>query len=312
MVTYIIRRLIYLIPVLLGVLLFTFLLQTLIPTDVVSQMYAGTTTGEASAVAAARIREEFHLDKPWFIRLGYYINDILHGDLGVSVRTRRPVIEEVRFRYINTMKLTLGSLLVAITVGVGTGILSAYYKDTSIDFIAMSLGMIGLSLPAFFFGLVLIRIFAVNLRWVPVLGFGDWRDLILPSLCLGLIQATSLSRVTRSSMLDVLNQDYVRTARAKGLVEQMVIFRHALSNALLPVITIIGLQIGYLLGGTFIIEIIFGWHGIGELAVKSIIWRDFTITQGIILISAATYVLVNLFVDILYTYLDPRVSYTSD
>ena len=302
----------YLIPVLLGVLLFTFLLQAWIPTDVVSQMYAGTTTEEASAEAAARIREEFNLDDPWYVRFVLYVNDVLHGDLGISVRTRQPVAEEITFRYVNTIKLTLASLLVAIVVGVGTGIISAYYKDTLIDFTAMSLGMIGLSMPAFFFGLVLIRIFAVRLRWVPVLGFGDWRDLILPALCLGLIQATSLSRVTRSSMLDVLNQEYVRTARAKGLKEQLVVFRHALANALLPVITIIGLQVGYLLGGTFIIEIIFGWHGIGELAVRAILWRDFTITQGIILISAATYVFVNLFVDILYTYLDPRVSYSSD
>jgi len=159
---------------------------------------------------------------------------------------------------------------------------------------------------------VMIMVFAVKLRWVPVLGYGDWKHLLMPSLCLGLIQSTSLSRVTRSSMLDVLNQEYIRTARAKGLYERVVVFRHALANALLPVITVIGLQIGYLLGGTFIIEIIFGWHGIGELAVRAILWRDFTITQGIILISAATYVFVNLIVDILYTVLDPRVSYVSD
>ena len=310
MTTYIARRLLFLIPIAFGILMVTFLIKAFIPTDAISMLYMGTTTEESAAEAMEIMRAEFDLDKPWYVQFANYSRDVLRGDLGVSIRTRRPVIDEIGFRYVNTIKLTFASLVIAVIVGVGTGILSAYYKDSWLDFLAMSVGMFGLSMPAFFFGLVLIFVFAVWLRWVPVIGHGDLKHLILPALNLGLIEAAPLSRITRSSMLEVLNQDYIRTARAKGLQERFVIFQHALKNALLPVVTIIGLQVGGLLGGAFIIEVIFGWHGIGELAVKAIQWRDFTITQGIILISAGTYVLVNLLVDILYTFVDPRISYS--
>ena len=310
MITYIIRRLLFLIPVMFGILLVTFMIKAFIPTDAVSMLYMGTTTDEAAAEAMEIMRAEFDLDKPWYVQFAYYTRDIMQGDLGVSIRTRQPVIDEIGYRFVNTIKLTVASLVIAVVIGIGTGIVSAYYKDTWLDFVAMSIGLFGLSMPAFFFGLVLIFVFAVWLRWVPVIGDGGPKHLILPALCLGLIEAAALSRITRSGMIEVLNQDYVRTARAKGLHEKSVIFRHALKNVLLPVITIIGLQVGGLLGGAFIIEVIFGWHGIGELAVKAIQWRDFTITQGIILISAGTYVLVNLVVDIIYTVVDPRINYS--
>ena len=192
-------------------------------------------------------------------------------------------------------------------MGVVTGIISAYFKDTFFDVSAMTISLFGLSMPSFFFGILLILLFSVQLRWLPVIGDGGWKHLLLPSLNLGLILSASLARITRSSMLEVLDQEYIRTARAKGLNEKLVVFKHALKNALLPVITIIGLQIGGLLGGAFIIENIFGWHGIGELGVKAIQWRDFSITQGIILISAGTYVILNLIVDILYQMIDRRV-----
>jgi ABC-type dipeptide/oligopeptide/nickel transport system permease component len=197
-----------------------------------------------------------------------------------------------------------------VILGVATGIVSAYYKDTIFDVTAMTVSLFGLSMPAFFLGILLILLFSVQLRWLPVIGDGGWKHLLLPALNLGLILSASLARITRSSMLEVLQQDYIRTARAKGLNERLVVFKHALKNALLPVITIIGLQIGGLLGGAFIIENVFAWHGIGELAVKAILWHDFTITQGIILISAATYVLVNLLVDIFYQIINPRVKLT--
>jgi ABC-type dipeptide/oligopeptide/nickel transport system permease component len=309
--TYILRRLAFLVPVIIGILFITFLIKAFIPTDVVSMMYMGQATDEQAAEAMAIMRAEFHLDEPWYMQFLYYCADVLRGDLGISVRTRQPVLEELGYRYVNTIKLTVASLLIAIVVGVGTGIVSAYYKDTIIDIGAMTVGLFGLSMPAFFFGIILIMIFAVQLRWVPVIGFGDWRHLILPAMNLGLIEAAGLSRITRASMLEVLNQDYIRTARAKGLRERHVVFRHALKNALLPVITLVGLQVGGLLGGAFIIEVVFAWHGIGELAVKAILWRDFTITQGIILISAGTYVLVNLIVDISYTFIDPRIRFAS-
>lgn len=312
MATYIIRRILYLFPVLFGILLATFIIKSLIPTDVVTQMYMGVVSEERAKEAVENIRRQFHLDEPMIVQFGYYINDLLHGNFGISIRTRQPVANELSYRFVNTMKLTIASLIVGIVIGVSTGIVSAYFKDTWIDFIAMISGLFGLSMPAFFFGLILIIIFCVELKWLPivVLGQGSWKQLILPSLNLGLIQAASISRITRSSMLEVLNQDYIRTARAKGLPERLVILKHALRNALLPVVTIIGLQVGSLLGGAFIIENVFAYHGIGELGVNAIRWKDFTITQGIILISAGTYVIVNLVVDILYKYINPRIRLT--
>jgi ABC-type dipeptide/oligopeptide/nickel transport system permease component len=273
-------------------------------------MYLGTQTEEQSAEAVANMRAKFHLDQPWYIQFFYYVSNVAKGDLGISVKTRQPVAELLGYRYVNTIKLTIVSLIIAIIIGVGTGIISAYYKDTVWDVIGMGVGLFGLSMPAFFFGIVLLFFFAVKLRWFPVVGFGDWKHIVLPAFNLGIIESASLSRVTRASMLEVLNQDYIRTARAKGMNERIVVFKHVLRNALLPVITIIGLQIGGLLGGAFIIEVVFAWHGIGELAVKAISWRDFAITQGIILISAGTYVLVNLVVDLLYRFIDPRVSFS--
>jgi ABC-type dipeptide/oligopeptide/nickel transport system permease component len=310
LLTYILRRILYLVPVCFGILLVTFIIKIFIPTDVVAMMYAGQLTEEESQETVDLIRAEFHLDQPMIVQFYYYVSDILRGDLGVSIRTREPVIEVIGYRYLNTIKLAFASLIVGVVIGVGTGVISAYFKDTIFDVVAMTVSLFGLSIPAFFFAILLILIFSVKLRWVSVLGEGDWKHLILPALNLGLILSASLSRITRSSMLEVLGQDYIRTARAKGLKEKIVVLKHALNNALLPVVTIIGLQIGGLLGGAFIIESVFGWHGIGELGVKAIQWRDFTITQAIILISAGTYVLVNLIVDIVYKFIDPRVSLT--
>jgi ABC-type dipeptide/oligopeptide/nickel transport system permease component len=310
MAVYILRRLLYLLPVCIGILLVTFLIKAAIPADAVSMLYSGQLSEEDSAEASAIIRAEFHLDQPPLVQFYYYVADILHGDLGISVRTREPVLDLIGYRYINTIKLALASLVIGVILGVATGIVSAYYKDTIFDVTAMTVSLFGLSMPAFFLGILLILLFSVQLRWLPVIGDGGWKHLLLPALNLGLILSASLARITRSSMLEVLQQDYIRTARAKGLNERLVVFKHALKNALLPMITIIGLQIGGLLGGAFIIENVFAWHGIGELAVKAILWHDFTITQGIILISAATYVLVNLLVDIFYQIINPRVKLT--
>jgi ABC-type dipeptide/oligopeptide/nickel transport system permease component len=307
MTAYILRRLLYLLPVCVGILLVTFLIKAAIPADAVSMLYSGQLSEEDSEEASAIIRAEFHLDQSPLVQFYYYVADILRGDLGVSVRTREPVLDLIGYRYINTIKLAAASLVIGVILGVATGIVSAYYKDTIFDVTAMTISLFGLSMPAFFLGILLILLFSVQLRWLPVIGDGGWKHLLLPALNLGLILSASLARITRSSMLEVLQQDYIRTARAKGLKERLVVFKHALKNALLPVITIIGLQIGGLLGGAFIIENVFAWHGIGELAVKAILWHDFTITQGIILISAATYVLVNLLVDIFYQVIDPRV-----
>jgi ABC-type dipeptide/oligopeptide/nickel transport system permease component len=234
---------------------------------------------------------------------------VVQGDLGVSVRTRRPVVTEIQERYAYTLVLTFASLLIALTVGLITGILAAVYKDSFIDNFTMFLALFGLSMPAFWFGLLMIQWFGVNLRWFPVMGASSWRHLVLPAMTLGLIASTVQARVVRSGMLEVLNSDYVRTARAKGLREWAVVLRHGLKNALIPTVTVLGLQVGGLLGGAFIIETVFAWPGIGELAVKAITQRDFPVIQGVIVVVAVTYVLVNLLVDLSYRVLDPRISY---
>ncbi|MBS1164455.1 MAG: binding-protein-dependent transport system inner rane component [Proteobacteria bacterium] len=309
MAAFILRRLLVTIPVLAGILFATFLIKALIPTDAVLALYSGKVTEQKAEAAIAAIRAKYDLDKPWYEQFASYAVKVAQGDLGESIRTRRPVADEIGFRYVNTMILTGAALLVAVLVGLTTGIASAYWKGSWIDEAAMAVGIMGISMPAFFFGLVLIYFFGVQLKWLPVIGTGDLRSLILPALTLGLIESAPLSRITRSSMLDVLSQDYIKAARAKGLSEAYIVLRHALPNALLSILTIVGLQIGGLLGGAFIIEVVFGWHGIGELAVKAIGWRDFTITQAIILISACTYVSVNLVVDILYAWADPRINH---
>ncbi|HMN29832.1 MAG TPA: ABC transporter permease, partial [Caldilineaceae bacterium] len=209
----------------------------------------------------------------------------------------------------NTLMLTVASLLVAMVVGFTTGIVAAMYRGTLIDFLTMLLALTGLSMPAFWFGLMMIQFFAVQLRWFPVMGAGSLRHLVLPALTLGLIAATVQARIVRSSMLEVLGADYIRTARAKGLPGRIVILRHGLKNALIPTLTILGLQIGGLLGGAFIIESVFAWQGVGQLAVQAITQRDFPMIQGVIAVVATTYVLVNLFVDIAYAWVDPRITY---
>ncbi|SDR19650.1 peptide/nickel transport system permease protein/oligopeptide transport system permease protein [Rhizobiales bacterium GAS191] len=308
MAAYIVKRLLLTIPVVIGILLVTFATKALIPTDAVSAMYQGQLSEQEAAVAMATMRARYHLDRPWYEQFALYAEGIAHGDLGESIRTRNPVIDEIGYRYLNTLKLTFAALLVGVAVGVTSGIVAAYKKDSWLDVTAMTISLFGISMPAFFSGLVVILVFAVWLRWVPVIPSG-WTALMLPAFTLGLIEAAPLARITRSSMLDILSRDYIRAARAKGLSEIAVLLRHALPNALLAVATIIGLQIGSLLGGAFIIEVIFGWRGIGELAVKAIQWRDFALTQGIILIGAGSYVLINLAIDLIYTWIDPRIDY---
>lgn len=307
MFVYLTRRLLMLIPVILGVLALTFLMRALIPGDPILIMFQGEIPPSPELVA--ELRRELGLDAPLPVQFVTYVAGVVQGDLGKSVRTRRPVAVEIRERYLSTVILTLASLLIATTIGLTTGILAAIYKGTPIDTVTMFLALFGLSMPAFWFGLLMIQFFGVTLRWFPVMGSGTWRHLVLPALTLGLIASTVQARIVRSSMLDVLNSDYVRTARAKGLQSRLVILRHALKNALIPMVTILGLQVGGLLGGAFIIETVFAWRGIGELAVNAISQRDFPVVQGVIVVVAITYVLVNLAVDLTYRFLDPRISY---
>jgi peptide/nickel transport system permease protein len=307
MAAYLIRRLLLLIPVVIGVLTLVFLMRALVPGDPIEIMFLGQMPPDPETVAS--IRRELGLDVPLPMQYVRYVAGAVQGDLGTSVRTRRPVAQEIADRYPRTLLLTGASLLVALFVGLTTGILAAVYKDTAIDFVTMLLALAGLSMPAFWFGLLMIQFFGVQLRWFPVMGAGSLRHLVLPALTLGLIASTVQARVTRSSMLEVLNSDYIRTARSKGLHGRIVVLRHGLKNALIPTLTILGLQVGGLLGGAFIIENVFAWQGVGQLAVQAIAQRDFPLIQGIIAVVATTYVLINLLVDLAYRLVDPRISY---
>lgn len=310
MAAYVLRRVLMAIPVVVGILLATFFLRTLIPTDAVLLQYAGTVSEDRANEAIAAIRAKYGLDQPWHIQFFDYVRNIAQGDLGVSIRTRQPVLDEIAFRYQNTLVLTASALVVALVVGIPTGVISAYWRNTWIDDLAATIGLFGISMPAFLFGLVLIFVVAVQLQWLPVINTGGPEGLILPAITLGLIEAAPLSRITRASMVQVLEQDYIQASRARGEPELALVLGSALPNALLSILTLVGLIVGNLLGGAFIIEVVFGWPGIGELAVKAIGWRDFALIQAIILISAVTYVMVNLLVDILYAWADPRVKLT--
>lgn len=307
---YVLKRLLLLVPVVIGILLITFLMKALIPTDAATAIYQGQLSEQDAAQAIAALRAKYHLDLPWYEQFLLYVGDLAHGDLGESIRLRKPVIDEIGYRYVNTILLTGAALAIALVVGLATGILAAARRNTWLDVTATTIGLFGISMPAFFFGLLLILLCSVWLRLLPVVPHGPLA-IVLPAVALGLIEAAPLSRVARSSMIDVLRRDYIQAARARGASEIALILRHALPNALIVVLTVVGLQIGNLLGGAFIIETIFSWHGIGELAVNAIQWRDFALTQAIILISAATYLVINLVADILYAWLDPRVELVS-
>jgi peptide/nickel transport system permease protein len=307
MARYIVRRLLLLIPIWIGILALTFLMRVLVPGDPVEIMFFGQQTDRE---VIEMIQRDLGLDRPLHEQFVLYVWGVMQGDLGTSITTQNAVWDEIKARFPYTIVLTMTSLSVAIVIGLVAGILSAVYKDSIIDAVAMIFALAGLSMPAFWLGLLLIYVFAVQLGWFPVLGEMSARGLVLPSITLGVIASAVLARIVRSSMLEVLNEDYIRSARAKGLIERTVIVRHGLKNALIPILTIIGLQFGGLLSGAFVIEVVFAWHGIGELAVIALQRRDFPLIQGVILVVATTYVLVNLLVDILYAFVDPRITYS--
>lgn len=282
-------------------------MEVLIPGDPVEMMTLGRSVDVQTKIA---LRHELGLDQPVPIRYLHYLEGLTRFDLGTSVRTRQPVTREIAARYPNTLKLAAGSLVVAIVFGVLTGVLSATYKDTIVDFAVSVLATLALSMPSFWLGLLLIFQFGVRWPILPVMGAGSLASLVLPSLTLGLILAAAISRMVRSSLLDVLRLDYVRTAHAKGLNATRVLWRHGVVNALIPVITVTGLQMGFLLGGAFVVEVVFAYPGIGQLAVKSIQYRDFPVVQGVTLIVAFTTVAVNVLVDVLYALANPQIRFS--
>jgi ABC-type dipeptide/oligopeptide/nickel transport system permease component len=306
MTTYIVQRLLHAIPVLIGISIFSFLLIHLIPGDPV-QIFAGDKP--LTPERAQELRHAYGLDRPLVVQYLDYAGNVLHGNLGTALRSQRPVLDSILEALPSTIQLTLVALLIATIVGVSLGILAAISHGSWLDTVVMAIAMLGISTPVFYSSLLLILLFSFTLAWLPATGQGGLERLIMPALALGLSSAAVLARLVRSSMLEVLNQEYVTTARAKGLAPQLVVVRHALKNALIPAVTMLGLQLGALLGGAVVIETIFSRPGIGRLAVDAILNRDFPVVQGTVLVAASIYVLVNLAVDISYAVIDPRIRY---
>ncbi len=302
---YIAKRLLLAIPVILGVAFVVFAMVRIVPGDP-AQVIAGEAATKEFVEA---VRKDLGLDRPLLEQFVSFVGNLLRGDFGRSVRSRAPVVLEVRARLPNTISLTLAGMLVAITVGVTAGVVSAVRPYSLVDTSVMLVALAGLSMPVFWSGLMLILVFAVWLGWLPAVGTGTPAHLILPAVTLGMATAAIIARMTRSSMLEVLRSDYIRTARAKGLAEPSVVSRHAFRNALIPVITVVGLQMGTLLSGAVLTESVFAWPGIGRLLVEGILTRDYPIVQAAVLVVAMAFVLVNLFVDVLYAIVDPRIHY---
>jgi ABC-type dipeptide/oligopeptide/nickel transport system permease component len=302
---FVVRRLLLSIPTLFGVLVVAFLLLYVAPGDPVEAM-----VGErADSATIARLRQQLRLDDPLPQRFGHYVGNVLRGDLGHSYVTNRPITQDIRERFPKTLQLAGAAMLLATVVGVTLGVLSARNPGGLADRFALGLAYVGVSFPVFWVGLLLILLFAVTLRWLPPSGYGSLRFLILPALTLGMRSIAFLARMTRSAMLEAMNADFVRTARAKGLGEWRVTLKHALRNALIPVITVLGLDFGSYLTGSILTETIFSWPGIGRYVVNAISRRDLPAIQGTVLFLSTVFVLVNLITDLAYAKADPRVSY---
>ena len=292
--------------VIFGVLLLTFLLIHLVPGDPVEVMLGDS----ASTADRAQLREELGLNKPLISQFGSYLNKLTHGDLGQSIHTKKPIVELLKERYPATLKLAFFALMIGLAIGIPLGIFAALKAGHWQDFVVTLVSVRFSAMPAFWLGPMLMLLFAVWLGWLPVSGMDEPTSILLPALTLGFGLSAILTRMTRTSLLEVLHDDFIRTARAKGLSEKTVIIRHALRAALLPIITIVGLQMGSLLAGTVITETIFSWDGIGRLLVESIEKRDYPVTQACVLVVALSYVLVNLATDVIYKLADPRVRHT--
>lgn len=306
MTRYIIRRLLALFPILLGASILIFAVMRLVPGDPARQSLGPEATGDQVAI----LREKWRLDEPLPVQYIAWLGRSLQGDLGRSTVSRVPVTKELATRFPATLKLTLASMAVAVALGLFFGIISAVKYNSLIDRSSMVVAMIGICTPSFWLGLMLLLVFAVKFQWFPSSGAGGISHLVLPAVTLGAAASAIIARVTRSSMIEVFAEDYVRTARAKGLKENAVIVRHALKNALIPIITILGLEFGGLLAGSVVTETVFAYPGIGQLLINSINNRDFPIVQGALLLFSVQFVLINLLVDLLYARVDPRISYT--
>ncbi len=330
----ILERVLATIPIMFAVAIVVFFFIRLTPGDPVDIMLGRG--GTVSQREIEELRQQFHLDKPLEIQLWYFLTDAVRGNLGYSYIRNRPVTDLLMERLPATIELTVGSLLISLLVALPIGVLSAVRQNSMLDRLSMAGAFLGISMPGFWLGIILILFFAVRLQWLPVQGrlsygiplqeitgfyvldsllTGNWRalensvrHLLLPSITLGLAVAAVIARVLRSSMLEVLRSDYIKLARAKGASEWDVVMKHALRNALIPTVTVVGLQVGVLLSGNMVVETVFGWPGLGRLVVEAIFNRDFPLIQGAVMLYAITFVLTNLVVDILYTYLNPKIT----
>ena len=313
MIAYVFRRLLATIPVMGVVAIFVFSLLYIAPGDPAA-IIAGDI---ATAADIARIHHQLGLDEPFLLRFGHWLLNVLHGDLGISIFTNLPVTQLIGQRLEPTLSLTISTLIFTVFFSIPLGIIAAWKAGTWIDYGVMIFAVLGFSLPSFVLAYVLILIFSIEFDLLPVQGYVNIRDgflpfiehLILPSIALGLIYGALIARVTRASMLEVLSQDYIRTAQAKGLTNRQVLIRHALKNAAVPIVTVVGIGVALLISGVIVTETVFAIPGIGRLTVDAILRRDYPIIQGVILMFSAVYVLVNLIVDISYTLFDPRVRY---
>ncbi len=305
MFQYTLRRILIALPAIFGVIVVVFAMVRLAPGDP-AVMLAGEFADQATI---ERIRERFGLDRSMPEQFLTFVSNLAQGDLGRSTRTNRLVTEDLAQFFPNTLELALGAILVALAIGIPAGMLSAIKRNTWVDAAVTFVALLGVSMPVFWFGLLAILFFSVELGWFPVAGRGSFAHLVLPAITLGVSSTAIIARMTRSSMLEVLDQDYVRTARAKGVQARSLIAKHALRNALVPVVTIGGLEFGRLLAGAVLTETVFTWPGVGRLLVDSILARDYPVVQGAVLVIAISFILVNLLVDLVYGVIDPRIRY---
>ncbi len=309
MLVYIGRRIIQLVPVLFLVSVIVFFTMHLLPGDPAELMLAGAEGGAVTPERVDELKELMGLNDPLPLQYWNFITNAVRGDLGTSLRFRTPVTELIVDRMPFTIRLAFVGMGVAIVLGLTLGTLAAVFRGTWIDTIAMALSFVGASMPIFWLGLLLILFFGIQLSWLPTSGTSGWQSLVLPGFTLGFVSSAIISRLTRSSLLEIMQEDYVRTARSKGLSGWATLTRHVAKNAMIPVITIFGLQFGGMLAGTVITEVVFSRPGLGRLVVNAILWKDFALIQGTILFLSVLYMMANLLVDITYAWLDPRIRY---
>jgi glutathione transport system permease protein len=305
MFTYIVKRLLGMIPTLLLVVAVVFMFVHMLPGDP-ARLAAGQ---EADEQTVELVRQELGLDLPLPQQFVRYVTHMLHGDLGVSLRSKRPVSTEIADRFMPTLLLTMTSMVWSVLFGMVIGVASAVWRNRWPDRLGMTLAVSGISFPAFALGMMLMQVFSVELGWLPTIGAGSWKNYILPSITLGAAVAAVMARFTRASFVEVIQEDFVRTARAKGLAESVVVAKHTLRNALIPVVTMMGLQFGFLLGGSIVVETVFSWPGLGALLVDAVTQRDYPVIQGLVLLFSLEFILINLVVDVLYGVINPSIRY---